>query len=163
MVIGANIGTTITVLLGALGGTPAKKRVSFSHLIFNVVTGAAAFAGLPAMIGIIDTFVDIGTNSLTGLALFHTLFNLFGVALFFSIMGPFAGFLTRIFPDHRTILTASSNCGTNLTPPNRSQSYPDCGLWFDGHARHPLCVLIPTWSGLTVSNDTRKRSCHVSV
>ena len=60
MVIGANIGTTITVLLGALGGTPAKKRVSFSHLIFNVVTGAAAFAGLPAMIGIIDTFVDIG-------------------------------------------------------------------------------------------------------
>ena len=50
MVIGANIGTTITVLLGAIGGVQAKKRVSLSHLIFNVITGAAAFLGLPALV-----------------------------------------------------------------------------------------------------------------
>lgn len=43
MVIGANIGTTATVLLGAVGGTPPKKRVAASHLIFNVVTGTVAF------------------------------------------------------------------------------------------------------------------------
>ena len=39
MVIGANIGTTATVLLGAIGGSPPKKRVAGSHLIFNLVTG----------------------------------------------------------------------------------------------------------------------------
>jgi phosphate:Na+ symporter len=54
MVIGANIGTTITVLLGAIGGVQAKKRVSLSHLIFNVVTGAAAFLGLPALVWIVS-------------------------------------------------------------------------------------------------------------
>jgi len=32
MVIGSNIGTTATVLLGAIGGTPPKKRVATSHL-----------------------------------------------------------------------------------------------------------------------------------
>ena len=105
MVIGANIGTTITVLLGAIGGAPAKKRVSMSHLMFNLATGLVAFAGLSVMIGAVAMVVDIGTNSLTGLALFHTLFNLVGVALFFPFLGLFASLLTRIYPDHKTVLT----------------------------------------------------------
>ncbi len=41
MVIGANIGTTVTVLLGAIGGSPTKKRVSLSHLSFNLSPGQA--------------------------------------------------------------------------------------------------------------------------
>ena len=105
MVIGANIGTTITVLLGAIGGVQAKKRVSLSHLIFNVVTGGAAFLGLPAMVWLISYFVDIGTSSLTGLALFHTLFNILGVILFLPFLGLLSRFLVRIFPDHKAILT----------------------------------------------------------
>jgi phosphate:Na+ symporter len=105
MVIGANIGTTITVLLGAIGGSPAKKRVSMSHLMFNLGTGLVAFAGLSVMVGAVSMVVDIGRNSLTGLALFHTLFNLVGVTLFFPFLGLFANLLNRIYPDHKTLLT----------------------------------------------------------
>jgi phosphate:Na+ symporter len=105
MIIGANIGTTITVLLGAIGGLQAKKRVSLSHLIFNVVTGAAAFLGLPALVWIISFFVDIRSSSLVGLALFHTLFNILGVVIFFPFPGLLSRLLMRIYPDHKTILT----------------------------------------------------------
>ena len=105
MVIGANIGTTITVLLGAIGGVPAKKRVSLSHLIFNVTTGAAAFIGLPVLIWIVSFFLDIRSDSLMGLALFHTLFNIMGVAIFFPFLGLLSRLLVRIYPDHKTILT----------------------------------------------------------
>lgn len=105
MVIGANIGTTITVLLGAIGGAPAKKRVSLSHLVFNVVTGAVAFAGLSALVGIISFFVDIRSGGLAGLALFHTLFNLLGIGIFLPFMGLLPRWLTRIYPDRKTILT----------------------------------------------------------
>jgi phosphate:Na+ symporter len=105
MVIGANIGTTITVLLGAIGGVQAKKRVSLSHLIFNVVTGGVAFAALPALVWVVTIFVDISSDSLMGLALFHTVFNILGVLLFFPFLGPFSRFLTRIYPDYKTILT----------------------------------------------------------
>lgn len=105
VIMGSNIGTTITVLLGAIGGAPTKKRVSLSHLIFNVVTGVAALAGLPAMVGAVSMVVDIGTNSLTGLALFHTLFNIAGVVLFFPFLGLFSKLLIRIYPDQKTILT----------------------------------------------------------
>ena len=105
MVIGANIGTTITVLLGAIGGAQAKKRVSLSHLIFNAVTAAAAFIGLPALIWIISLLVDIRSSSLMGLALFHTIFNLLGVVLFFPFLGLLSRLLMRIYPDYKTILT----------------------------------------------------------
>jgi phosphate:Na+ symporter len=105
MVIGANIGTTITVLLGAIGGLQAKKRVSLSHLIFNVVTGAAAFLGLPALVWLISFFVDIRSSSLVGLALFHSLFNILGVVIFFPFLGLLSRLLIRIYPDYKTILT----------------------------------------------------------
>lgn len=38
VVVGANIGTTVTVLIGSIGGNQIKKRVAASHLVFNVVT-----------------------------------------------------------------------------------------------------------------------------
>ena len=105
MVIGANIGTTITVLLGAIGGAQVKKRVSLSHLTFNVVTGVAAFSVLPAMVGLVSFLVDIRDDSLVGLALFHTVFNILGVIIFFPFLGPLSRLLTKIYPDYKVILT----------------------------------------------------------
>jgi phosphate:Na+ symporter len=105
MVIGANIGTTITVLLGAIGGVQSKKRVSLSHLIFNVITGAVAFLGLPALVWIISGLVDIDSDSLMGLALFHTIFNILGVLIFFPFLGLLSRLLVSIYPDVTTILT----------------------------------------------------------
>jgi len=105
MVIGANIGTTVTVLLGAIGGTPAKKRVSLSHLIFNMITGAIAFSGLPILVYMVSLIVDIQSDSLVGLALFHTFFNILGVVLFFPFLGLLSRSLMKIYPDRKTILT----------------------------------------------------------
>ena len=105
MVIGANVGTTITVLLGSIGGVPAKKRVSLSHLIFNVITGLFAFLGIPALLWIINIFLDVQSHSLMGLALFYTLFNVFGVILFFPFVGLLSTLLVKLYPDYRPILT----------------------------------------------------------
>ena len=105
MVIGANVGTTITVLLGAIGGVQAKKRVALSHLIFNVVTGIIAFFSIPILVGIINFFLDVKTSSLTGLALFHTLFNVLGVIIFFPFVGLLARTLVKFYPEFKPILT----------------------------------------------------------
>jgi phosphate:Na+ symporter len=105
MVIGANVGTTITVLLGAIGGVQAKKRVALSHLIFNVITGMIAFFSIPILVGIINVFLDVKSNSLTGLALFHTLFNVLGVIIFFPFIGLFSRMLVKIYPDYKPLLT----------------------------------------------------------
>jgi phosphate:Na+ symporter len=109
MVIGANVGTTITVILGSLGGIPAKKRVAFSHLVFNVITGVVAFFSIRPLVWFIIHFVDIQTNNVMGLALFHTLFNIIGVILFFPFIKLLTNKLYRLFPDHKAILTVYIN------------------------------------------------------
>jgi len=109
MVIGANVGTTITVIIGSLGGIPAKKRVAFSHLIFNVITGIVAFVSINWLVRFIAQLVDIQTNDVMGLALFHTIFNIIGVVLFFPFVGKLANLLYKIYPDRKPILTAYIN------------------------------------------------------
>lgn len=109
MVIGANIGTTVTVLLGAIGGTPPKKRVAASHLVFNLITGAVAFAALHPLAEFVGLFFKIPDNAVMGLALFHTIFNVIGVLIFFPFVGLLARFLMRFFPDRKEILTVYLN------------------------------------------------------
>ncbi len=104
MVIGANIGTTATVLLGAIGGSPPKKRVAGSHLFFNLVTGTIAFAALPVMVMIVKVFIDVTVNGPVGLALFHTVFNITGVLIFLPIVKPMTAFLVKLFPERKVQL-----------------------------------------------------------
>ena len=116
MVIGANVGTTITVILGAIGGIPAKKRVAFSHLVFNVITGIVAFVSIKGLVWLIVQFVDIQTNEVMGLALFHTIFNIIGVVLFFPFVEVLTKMLFKVFPDHKAVLTVYiSNTPSEVT------------------------------------------------
>ena len=109
MVIGANIGTTVTVLLGAVGGMPIKKRVGTSHLFFNVVTGLIAFVALGPLTHLVEIFFDTSANAVMGLAFFHTLFNLIGALLFLPFIGLMSRILSRIFPERRAVLTVYLN------------------------------------------------------
>ena len=113
MVIGANMGTTVTILLGAIGTVQVKKRVAFSHFAFNLITGIIGLALLPVLSYIIVRIFDPATDAVMGLALFHTLFNIIGVLAFFPFIKLFAKILTRAFPDRKTELTLYIN---NTTP-----------------------------------------------
>jgi len=94
VVIGANIGTTVTALLAAVGATPNARRVAAGHVIFNVVTAAVALALLPWLIGALASAratLGLAPDPAAKLALFHTTFNVLGVLL----MWPLADRMTR--------------------------------------------------------------------
>jgi phosphate:Na+ symporter len=102
-VIGANIGTTFTVMLGALGGTTIKKQVATSHVFFNWITGAVAVLALPLLLGGVGLLVGDREDPVLRLAVFHTLFNLMGVLLFLPFTGLLGQLVQRIYPlKHRT-------------------------------------------------------------
>ena len=105
LVIGANVGTTVTVLLGAIGGSPAKKQTATSSLIFNAVTGLIVFPLLPAMTWISQDFFDLADNPVLGIALFHTLFNVLGVLIFFPWISGLVFLLYRFFPEKEAVPT----------------------------------------------------------
>jgi phosphate:Na+ symporter len=95
MVLGENIGTTITANIAAAVGNTQAKRAAMSHTIFNVfgvVWALILFKPFLALVGVIislfglpnpatDGFIvssstsDEGTAALYGLSMLHTLFN----------------------------------------------------------------------------------------
>ena len=105
MVIGANIGTTVTVLIGAIGGIPAKKQTAASSLVFNTATALAVVPLLPLFFHLINNQFGLADRPVLGIALFHTLFNLFGVLLFLPLIPALVRLLRRLFPERRAILT----------------------------------------------------------
>ena len=95
LAIGANIGTTITAIIGSLSSNYQGKQLAGAHLIFNFVTAAIAIVGINVIISIVDyisAVAGIGAEDYTlKLAVFHTVFNLIGVV----VMAPFVGTLVR--------------------------------------------------------------------
>ncbi len=83
MVIGANVGTTLTVIIGSVGGDAEKKRVAASHFLFNFVTGIIALALLNPLIYLVFYKTGLESDPVIGVALFHTLFKFLGFLIFF--------------------------------------------------------------------------------
>ena len=100
MVIGANIGTTSTAMFASIGATSSAKRVAAAQVVFNVATAVVAALILPLLFGLIHwitAVAEIDADPGITLAIFHTLFNLLGVALIFPLNDRLASFLEQRF------------------------------------------------------------------
>ncbi|WP_339612018.1 Na/Pi symporter, partial [uncultured Planktosalinus sp.] len=96
MIIGANIGTTSTLLLGSIGGTADKKRLALANVIFNSTAGIVVFIFLKQVVDKVYVFFNM-TDPLMELVLLNTLLNLGGILLFLPFLGSFQKFLKRRF------------------------------------------------------------------
>ena len=94
LAIGQNVGTTFKAVLASLGGTADARRAAAAHVLFNAVTGVAAFILLMPLLALVVRLVHPGEN-LSDLAIvlaaFHSAFNLLGIAM----MVPFIDVKTR--------------------------------------------------------------------
>jgi phosphate:Na+ symporter len=97
LAIGANVGTTITAILGAMSSNVAGRRLAGAHLIFNVITGLIAIIFMNqfiASVNFVSNNVGIAENDFTlKLAVFHTLFNLVGIIVMLPFVGHLVTFL----------------------------------------------------------------------
>ena len=99
-VIGANVGTTSTAVMAALGATPAARRVAAAHVVFNVATAAVAILLLPVLLWLVDLLgraAGLEAAPAVTLALFHSVFNLLGVVIMLPVTRRLADFLAGRF------------------------------------------------------------------
>ncbi|MBQ7875461.1 MAG: Na/Pi cotransporter family protein [Oscillospiraceae bacterium] len=81
IILGQNIGTTITAILSVIGASKNAKRTALAHLYFNVIGTVIFTAAVFIIQGIgIGDFWDMPIDK-SGIANFHTLFNCTMVAL----------------------------------------------------------------------------------
>jgi len=96
LVLGANVGTSVTALIASIGKPREALRAGVAHALFNV-GGAAVW--LP-FIGVLGSLVgDIGGGTARELANAHTVFNLVNALLIIGFIPVFARFVVRLVPD----------------------------------------------------------------
>lgn len=103
LAIGANIGTTITAVIGSLSANIEGRRLAGAHLIFNVVTGFVAILFIYQLTGAVDVvshWLGIASDNFTlKLAVFHTIFNTIGVVLMLPFTSHLVNFLQRVLKE----------------------------------------------------------------
>ena len=105
IVIGSNIGSTTTALLGSIGGVPDKKRVALAHFLFNAITAVIAFLFINQLNYLILEFLGFKSDLVTALAIFHTFFNIIGVLILTPFIALLATYLNSLFIQKREIKT----------------------------------------------------------
>ena len=103
LAVGANIGTTVTAIIGAVGANVQGKRLALAHLLFNLVTAAVALilvAPLTALVDVVAQIVGIAAEDYAlKLAVFQTIFNTLGVILMLPLTRRLVTFLERYLPE----------------------------------------------------------------
>jgi phosphate:Na+ symporter len=103
LAIGANVGTTITAIIGSMSSNVQGKRLAGAHLIFNMVTAIIAIIFIYQIMDAVDSFsnaVGIAADDFTlKLAVFHTIFNTIGILAMIPFINHLVNFLTRIMPE----------------------------------------------------------------
>lgn len=104
MVIGMDIGTTVTAAVATIGGNSAVKRTGYAHVIYNVLTAMLALILLGPYLRMVgDMHLEEDPELL--LVGFHTLFNGLGVLMVIPVTRQFAGLMERLVPAKEPVLT----------------------------------------------------------
>ncbi len=112
LVLGLNIGTTVTAFLASIGTSTNAKRAAYAHIIFNVI-------GTLWLIPFFFKYVD-GIDWIFGhlqgffartqgdwddvtakIALVHTGFNLINAIIFLPLMKPLARLVEKLVPEKK--------------------------------------------------------------
>lgn len=99
LVLGENVGTTITAFLASLSANSNAKRAAYAHSIINIVGVCWAITIFPYYLQFLDFLVNPSENLTLGIATAHTMFNVINVILFTPLIGQLAKFLCKIVKD----------------------------------------------------------------
>ncbi len=109
LVLGENIGTTITAILASLGANVNAKRAARAHALFNIIGVTFMLMILPYYFDFIDWLVPNDPNLLasdgsrpniaTHIAMGHTMFNVSATILFLPFINQLQKLVTWLTPD----------------------------------------------------------------
>lgn len=96
IILGDNIGTTITAVLASMGTGRTARQACAAHVLFNMIGVCIFLPLMPLYLGAIQaTSSGIGHQ----IANAHTLFNICNTLLFLPFVRTFAALIRKIIPD----------------------------------------------------------------
>ncbi len=109
LVMGENIGTTITAQFAAIGGSTASRRAAMAHSVFNLLGVFIIISFFSSYVGMIEKIVP-GSASFTNaegnhpyiaahIAMAHTFFNVTATLVMLPFLNQLAQLVTKMVPD----------------------------------------------------------------
>lgn len=154
VVIGTNIGTTSTAGFAALGATAAARRVVMAHVVFNLLTGAVAIVLLHPLLALATKAASLGQQApapATVLAVFHSLFNIFGVLLMWPLARQLVRWLERHFGGGKAIRALHLDRNLLAVP---SLAVSGLALELSGMARQSFATALAALRGTASPSQT---------
>ncbi len=112
LVLGENIGTTITAFLASLGTGTNARRAAYAHAFFNLIGVTWIISIFPLYLILIKNFIGTDPNTVSiingietypliqpGIAAAHSGFNIVNTLLFLPFIQYLARFLQKIVPE----------------------------------------------------------------
>lgn len=106
IILGDNIGTTITAILASIGTNRAAKQACVAHILFNVVGVCIFYPFLSLYVDLISKTADSVAHQVANA---HTLFNLINTCLFLPFVSYFVVFIRKLVPDQPVKKSTSSH------------------------------------------------------
>lgn len=104
VVLGAELGTTVKIVIGSIGGIAAKKRVALANGMFNIVSTMFGFVMLGTIVKFLEHVVGI-KDPLIILVAFQSFINITGAVLFYFFLNKLGDFLERSFVKNEKFAT----------------------------------------------------------
>ncbi len=111
LVMGENIGTTITAQFAAIGGTVTSRRAAMAHTVFNVLGVLIIISIFSLYVGMVENFVpgDSGFMKADGsypyiaahIAMGHTFFNVTATLVMLPFLNYLARLVTKLIKDKK--------------------------------------------------------------
>ncbi|KAA1261070.1 Na+/Pi-cotransporter [Rubripirellula obstinata] len=111
LILGENIGTTITAFLASLGTTTNARRAAYFHVIFNLagvfwitlifqwyIRFIQSVIGLDVTEAVVIDGNDTYPNTVAAIAATHSVFNVCNMLLFMPFVTPMVRFLEKAIP-----------------------------------------------------------------
>ena len=107
MVIGMDVGTTITAILATIGQSVEARRTGFSHVIYNIMTSVVAFFLISPFIMVVESFFPtaLSSNPEITLVAFHSVFNILGLVIILPFTHSFAHLMIKLIPEEKSLYT----------------------------------------------------------
>ncbi len=98
LVLGENIGTTITAFLASIGASTNAKRVAYVHILIKTLGVCIMVVFFFRYMQLLRTLLPDDTEIKKQIAFSHTLFNIFLVCFFLPLRNPLAALLMWLVP-----------------------------------------------------------------
>lgn len=105
LILGANMGTSITTIVSSLNSNRDAKRVAIAHTVFRVVAVLLFFWWIPTFVELVKyvspTDLSSGSDEFLPrqIANAHTIFNVLFAIAFLPFLNHLANLIYRIYPD----------------------------------------------------------------